>query len=104
MKKIIWIMLLSAGASAAQAQQQAVKLDQNTGWWTVESNVKSPKKQMVKFYNSDLQLLYEEAYDQKILNHSRKRTRRMLDSALAIVLKTKTGEVLSLANVIKRKR
>ncbi|MEX8547699.1 MAG: hypothetical protein V5804_08865 [Mucilaginibacter sp.] len=105
MKKMIWIILLSAGASAAHAQQQTTNLNQNKGWWTVESNVKSPKKQLVKFYNSDSQLLYEEIYNQKILNYSRKRIRRMLDSALAAVLKAKTniGEAANLANVIKHK-
>ena len=71
----------------------------------VESNVKSPKKQLVKFYNNDLQLLYEEAYDQKVLNFSRKRIHKMLDSALATVLKTKNniGDAPGLANVLKYK-
>lgn len=105
MKKTVWIILLSLGAGVANAQQQTKSLDQK-GWWTVESNVNSPKKQLVKFYNSDLQLLYEEAYDQKVLNYSSKRTRKMLDSALATVLKTKNniGETPSLAKVIKHKR
>lgn len=105
MKKMIWIFLLSAGASAANAQQQTANLNQNKGLWVVESNVKSPKKQLVKFYSDDLQLLYEEVFDQKILNYSRKGTRKMLDSALATVIKAKTniGEVPNLANVIKYK-
>ena len=105
MKKILFIALLCAGTGAANAQQQIANLNQNKGWWTVESNLKSPKKQLVKFYNSDLQLLYEESYDQKILNYSRKRTRKMLDSALAKVLKAKTnlGEATNLADVINRK-
>jgi len=105
MKKIIFITLLCAGTGAANAQQQTENLNQNKGLWTVESNIKWPKKQLVKFYNSDLQLLYEETYDRKVLNYSRKRTRKLLDSALATVLKTKTniGEVPNLANVIKYK-
>lgn len=106
MKKIVWIILLSLGAGAANAQQQQTKSLDQKGWWTVESNVSSPKKQLVKFYNSDLQLLYEESYDQKVLNYSSKRTRKMLDSALATVLKTKSniGETPSFANIIKHKR
>lgn len=105
MKKIIFITLLCAGTGAANAQQQTESLNQNKGLWTVESNIKWPKKQLVKFYNSDLQLLYEETYDRKVLNYSRKRTCKLLDSALATVLKTKTniGEVSNLANVIKYK-
>ena len=105
MKKILFIALLCAGTGAANAQQQIANLNQNKGWWTVESNVKSPKKQLVKFYNSDLQLLYEEIYDRKTLNYSRKKIRRMLDSALVAVLKAKTnlGEATNLADVIKHK-
>ena len=99
------MILLSVGTVAAHAQQQTTNLEQNKGWWTVESNVKLPKKQFVKFYNNDLQLLYEETYDQKVLNYSRKRTRKMLDSALAEVLKAKSNvsEAPNLANIIKYK-
>ncbi len=102
MKKILFIVLLSAG-SAAQAQQKAEALDPGKGCWVVESNVNSPQKQIVKFYNSDLQLVYQEYYDRKQLNYSKKNIRRMLDSALVTALKVKNGsdESVKMANVIK---
>lgn len=105
MKKMLSIILLCAGTVAAHAQQQTENLKANKGFWTVESNVKSPKKQLVKFYNNDSQLLYEEAYEQRILNYSRKKTCRMLDSALVTVLKTKAtiGEEPNLANLLTQK-
>ncbi len=54
MKKLIWIILLIVVTGAAHAQQQTANLEKNKGWWAVESNVKSPKKQLVKFYNNEL--------------------------------------------------
>lgn len=70
----------------------------------VESNVRFPKKQVVKFYNSDQQLIYQETYDQKILNFSRKNIRKILDNALVAVLNRKNSdETANLAKVIQNK-
>ncbi len=96
--------MLSAG-TVAHAQQKTAGLDATKGCWVVESNVKSPQKQMVKFYNADLQLIYQEPYERKILRYSRKNIRKMLDSALVTVLKNKneTNETTNLVNVINPK-
>jgi hypothetical protein len=104
MKKILFVILLSAG-TVAQAQQKTETTDASKGCWVVESNVKTPQKQMVKFYNANQELIYQEAYEQKILNYSRKNIRKMLDSALFTVLKSKTepDKTANLANVIKPK-
>lgn len=98
------MILLSAG-TVAQAQQKTETTPASKGCWVVESNVKTPQKQVVKFYDADQQLIYQEAYDQKILNYSRKNIRKMLDSALVTVIKSKKDSDLvpNLANVIKRK-
>ncbi len=101
MKKVLFIILLSAG-TVVHAQQKTESVDPIKGYWVVESNVKSPQKQMVKFYNEVQQLIYEEPYERKILNYSRKRIRKILDSALVTVLyKNGSNEAATLANVIK---
>ncbi|RYY07337.1 MAG: hypothetical protein EOP43_03550 [Sphingobacteriaceae bacterium] len=104
MKKLLFVVLLSAG-TVAQAQQKTETTDASKSCWVVESNVKTPQKQVVKFYDSNQQLIYQEAYDQKILNYSRKNIRKMLDSALFTVIKTKNNSdtMPNLVNVIKRK-
>ncbi len=104
MKKILFILLLSAG-TVAQAQQKATIVNPIQGFWVIESNVKSPQIQVVKFYNSEQQLIYQEPYERKILNYSRKRIRKILDSALVTVLKNKDGkdELMNMANVINKK-
>ena len=101
MKKVLFIILLSTG-TGVHAQQKTESADPIKGCWVIESNIKSPQKQMVKFYNSDQQLMYEEPYERKILNYSRKRIRRILDSALVTVLyKNGLNEAATLVNIIK---
>lgn len=98
------MILLSAG-TVAQAQQKAAISNPIKGFWVVESNISSPQKQLVKFYNTDQQLIYEELYDRKLLNYSRKHVRNLLDSALVTVLNTKNeyGEAVKIASVITKK-
>lgn len=104
MKKILFVILLFVGP-VARAQQKSEPLNPGKGFWVVENNVKSPKKQMVKFYNSNLQLVYQEYYDRKQLNYAKKRVRSMLDSALVTFLKVKneSNQASTLANIIKYK-
>jgi len=101
MKKLLFIILLSTG-SVAHAQQDAKSTDPIKGCWVVENNANFPKKQVVKFYSNDQQMLYQEVYEKKVLRISKKGIRRMLDSALVTVLdKNKTNEATTLANVIR---
>ena len=103
MKKLLFVILLCAG-TVAQAQQKTEPSDTSKGCWVVESNVRFPKKQVVKFYNSDQQLIYQETYDHKILNYSRKNIRKILDNALVTVLNRKNSdETANLAKVIQNK-
>lgn len=103
MKKIIFIILLSVG-SAVQAQQKTNLQTPINGFWVIESNFHSPKKQTIKFYNHEQQLLYQENYDYKVLKCLKKDVRRMLDSSLVTVLKYSINpvEVTKLANIIRR--
>ncbi len=105
MKKIIGIALLCAGTITVNAQKKSADMNPIKGWWVVESNVNSPQKQLVKFYNDSSQLIYEESYEKKVLKYAKKRTRAMLDSALVAVLKSKADfpEAANIANVIGHK-
>ncbi|RYE28306.1 MAG: hypothetical protein EOP42_17240 [Sphingobacteriaceae bacterium] len=98
MKKLLFIILLSTGL-IAQAQQ---KPNLSKGFWVIESNTASPKNQTVKFYNTNQQLLYQESYNLKILNCSKKRIRKILDGALTTVLNTNyTSKNSLLTNLIR---
>lgn len=101
MKRLVFIILVSTGL-AAQAQQ---KTEPIKGFWVIESNTASPKKQTVKFYNASSQLLYQEDYNFKVLNCSRKRTCKTLDGALTTVLSIRdTTQNAVLANLIRHKQ
>jgi hypothetical protein len=103
MKKVLFIVLLGAG-TVVHAQQQTKVNDPIKGCWVVENNVKSPGKQVVKFYDADQQMLYQEVYDKKVLKIAKKGIRRMLDSALVTVLnQSQSKEGSTLANVIRYK-
>ncbi len=99
----MFVILLSVG-SAVQAQQKINLQTPINGFWVIESNASSPKKQTIKFYNQEQQLLYQENYDHKVLKCSKKAVRRMLDSSLVTVLKynINPAEVTKLANIIRR--
>jgi predicted LPLAT superfamily acyltransferase len=78
MKKIIItlaILIIAAVSSFAQNKPST------TGSWVIESNVKQPKVQTVKFYNNDNQLLYSETVNKR-LNINRKKIRQNLDKVL----------------------
>lgn len=99
----MFVILLCAG-SAVQAQQKT-EAKPIQGFWVIESNTHSPKKQIVKFYNQEQQLLYQENYDYKVLKCTKKTVQQMLDSSLVAVLKSDFNlvEATRLANVIHRK-
>lgn len=100
MKTLLFIILLSTGL-VAQAQQ---KTEPVKGFWVIESNTASPKKQTVKFYNANQKLLYQEDYNLKVLNCSRKRTCKMLNGALSTVLSIRdTTQSTAFANLIRHK-
>lgn len=103
MKKSLFIFLLSAG-TVVQAQQQVKPVNPIQGCWVVENSVNFPKKQTVKFYNDNQQMLYQEYYDQKVLNISKKHIQSMLDSALVVVLKMKNhNQSVTIATTIGHK-
>lgn len=65
---------------------QDIKNDKSKGTWVVESNVMSPKVQVIKFYNSRQELIYQEEVKNKRIRIEKERVRRSLDKALNYAL------------------
>ena len=65
------------------------------GFWVIETNVKTPKRSVVHFYNNDRQLIYSEKVEGRKLKVKRKRTLVQLKNALDKVIYAweKNGEV-----------
>ncbi len=59
------------------------------GFWVIESNIKEKKMQLVKFYDSDHRLIYQEKIEGKRIRYEKPRTQKKLNEALRIVLETK---------------
>ncbi|MDO8992642.1 hypothetical protein [Daejeonella sp.] len=65
---------------------QEIKNDKSKGTWVVESNMMSPKDQMIKFFNSRQELIYQEEVKNKRIQIEKERVRRSLDKALNYAL------------------
>jgi hypothetical protein len=63
-----------------------VKNHNSKGTWVVESNVMSPKIQVIKFYNSRQELIHQEEVKNKRIRIEKERVRRSLDKALNYAL------------------
>jgi len=86
MKKAILILALAAVAGFAKAQQIQIP---NNGYWVVESNKHSPKESVVRFYNLDNVLVYQENISGKKVKVNNKHTRQALNNTLELALNGK---------------
>lgn len=78
----LMIMIWSSGK--AQISPAASK-----GFWVIESNINEKKTQLVKFYDSDHRLIYEEKIEGKRIRYEKPRTQKKLNEVLQAVLETK---------------
>ena len=83
-KTIFTTAVLFCSIQLAMAQE--IKNDKSKGTWVVESNVMSPKVQVIKFYNSRQELIYQEEVKNKRIRIEKERVRRSLDKALNYAL------------------
>lgn len=83
-KTIFTTAVLFCSIQVAMAQE--INNDKSKGTWVVESNVMSPKVQMIKFYNSRQELIYQKEVKNKRIRIERERVRRSLDKALNYAL------------------
>jgi len=84
MKKVFTTAVLFCSIQVAIAQE--IKNDKSKGTWVIESNVNSPKDQLIKFYNSRQELIYQEEVKNKRIRIEKERVRRSLDKALNYAL------------------
>jgi hypothetical protein len=69
--------------SSLQAQTNSKNTTETkTGFWVVESNIRSPKNSVVYFYNEDKKLVYKESVTGRRININRKKTRKQLNTVL----------------------
>lgn len=88
MKKLIITAFITFLIHTGFSQESKESLK---GTWVVESNIYTPKDQLVKFYNSRLDLIYEERIKGKKLKIEKQKVRNALNKVLED-LSTDQGE------------
>lgn len=85
MKKIILASLIACSMPAAFAQD--LKQNALNGNWVVESNVNSPRQQVIKFYNARSVLVYEDKVSGKKVRYEKARVKKALNKTLEMALR-----------------
>ena len=82
--------------------QRPVKWVSEKGFWNIETNVKTPKTSIVRFYDNKHQLVYTEKVEGVVLNIKKKKTLMHLKTVLDKVVDDweKNGEVKELVNLL----
>jgi len=83
MKKALFILALVIACQLANAQKIPTS---DNGYWVIENNKKAPKESIVKFYNLNNELIYQEIVSGKKLRINSNRTRAILNNTLQIAL------------------
>lgn len=83
MKKVILVLALATMAHFANAQK--VPMSSN-GYWVIESSKQTPKQSIVRFYNLNNELVYQETVTGKKLKVDNNRTRIALNNTLQVAL------------------
>ncbi|MCC8409985.1 hypothetical protein LJ707_13690 [Mucilaginibacter sp. UR6-1] len=83
MKKLILVMAVTVMALTQSIAQN--KADSLQGYWVIESNVKTPKLNTVKFYNDNHHLVYQETVNAKI-KLSDKKVQKALNKILTVMV------------------
>lgn len=87
-------MLLTGIAAGAKAQDSTLTQKADFANWVIESNVKTPKNAVIKFYNAKQELIYEEEIKDRRLKVNRKKVSATLNSILAQLV-AKNNEVIA---------
>lgn len=108
-KKITLLALVTFIASIAMAQDvvtydepRPVKWVSEKGFWNIESNVKTRKTSIVRFYDNNQHLVYTEKVEGVVLNIKKKKTLMHLKTVLDNVVDDweKNGEVKDQGNLL----
>jgi hypothetical protein len=87
-EKLISLAIAALITTAAFGQKRKANYGNYppNGTWVIESNVKTPKTQTVKFYNAWQQLIYQETIAGKELKFSKPKVQKKLNEALTKAL------------------
>ncbi len=103
MKKIVFALLTAYSIPAAYSQDSPPAISQ--GNWVVESNINTPKSQVIKFYNSKSELIYEELVNGRKIRYQQGRIKKALNKTLEIALRNERKmEPGTFAAVLRTKR
>ena len=75
-------------AGLALILSMAFQISQAQAYWVVETNARQKNFTVVRFYNRDDQLIYEERHQGIFLNPSKRKHKRKLNSMLETYLKS----------------
>lgn len=84
MKKAILTFLIVYSIQYAHSQNKLKDIQRAT--WVVESNVSNPKNQVIKFYNSSFDLIYQETVSNKRIRYEKAHVRKALNKTLELAL------------------
>lgn len=78
------MLILSQGIYGQQfnKRSKAPKWVSKQGFWQIETNIHTPRKNIVYFYNNDQTLIYKENLDGVVLDLEKKRVKMRLKRAL----------------------
>ena len=88
MKKALLIFALAGTTFFAHGQTTPMT---DNGYWVIESNKHTPKQNLVKFYNLDNKLIYQEAITGKRVKINNNKTRAALNDVLKKALEGTIG-------------
>ena len=78
----IWIIVASGLYAQTTRGTKNPKWISDKGFWQIESNIHTPDKSIVYFYNKENILIYKEHLDGVILNLNKRRVKMRLKKAL----------------------
>lgn len=81
------VLILITIATVANAQDNIGKKSDFANW-VIESNIKTPKVSVIKFYNAKQELIYQEQINGKTINVNRVKVQKRLNEILAKLTKT----------------
>jgi hypothetical protein len=101
MKKIVFSIISTIMAMGSYAQQAPMA---NFANWVIESNIRTPKNSVIKFYNAKQELIYQEQIIGKRINTQRLKVRMALNDILyqLLIKNQPVPEPNMVANNLKR--
>ena len=84
----IVVLLVTSGVYAQPIKNKSPRWVSKKGFWQIESNIHTPGKNIVYFFNNDRVLVYKENLDGVVLNLKKKRVKMRLKKALEAAIFT----------------